>query len=209
MASHRHHLAWQPAPSDAARGVFDRWAAFYDRSQLQDVLYRPAHAAVVRQARRVAPHARWVLDIGCGTGLLLRQIATVLPHAGLVGVDPSFSMAVWTREALPTPRGSAAPAFVAVSCAEQLPFHNGAFDLVLSTLSAHHWSDPARAATEIARVAAPGAVLLIAEARWQRRSADKDPLLGALGHCGLRVGSVEPLPAASLLADVELITATA
>jgi ubiquinone/menaquinone biosynthesis C-methylase UbiE len=37
-----------------------------------------------------------------------------------------------------------------------LPFPDGAFDLVVSTLSLHHWHDPARGARECLRVTAPG-----------------------------------------------------
>lgn len=132
-----------------------------------------------------------------------------MPQADLVGVDPSFAMTARTREAvrgLPRPTPSA---LVAVGRAEQLPFQSGAFDLVLSTPSARHWSDPRRAAAEIRRVAAAGASLVIADSRPQHHHPGTDPLLVALARSGLRVRDVEPLRAASLLADVELIVATA
>ena len=37
-----------------------------------------------------------------------------------------------------------------------LPFSDGAFDLVVSTLSLHHWHDPAQGLRECLRVTAPG-----------------------------------------------------
>ena len=43
--------------------------------------------------------------------------------------------------------------------AESLPFSAGKFDLVLSTLSAHHWADPGAAINEQARVLRPGGQL--------------------------------------------------
>ena len=37
-----------------------------------------------------------------------------------------------------------------------LPFADGSVDLVVSTLSLHHWDDPAAGLDEIVRVLAPG-----------------------------------------------------
>jgi ubiquinone/menaquinone biosynthesis C-methylase UbiE len=42
-----------------------------------------------------------------------------------------------------------------------LPFASESFDLVVSSLSAHHWEDPDAGAAEIARVLRPGGRLLI------------------------------------------------
>ena len=49
--------------------------------------------------------------------------------------------------------------------AESLPFAAGAFDLVLSTLSAHHWADPTAAINEQVRVLRPGGQLRIYDLR--------------------------------------------
>ena len=49
--------------------------------------------------------------------------------------------------------------------AESLPFPAGTFDLALSTLSAHHWADPAAAIDEQARMLRPGGQLRIYDLR--------------------------------------------
>ena len=49
--------------------------------------------------------------------------------------------------------------------AAALPVADGSFDVAVSTLSLHHWSDPATVFTEIARVLRPGAVALIYDLR--------------------------------------------
>ncbi len=46
-----------------------------------------------------------------------------------------------------------------------LPFPDGSFDLVVSTFSMHHWSDPAAGLGEIARVLRPAGRALIWDLR--------------------------------------------
>jgi ubiquinone/menaquinone biosynthesis C-methylase UbiE len=57
-------------------------------------------------------------------------------------------------------RGHAAIETV-VGAAEHLPFESGAFDLVVTRYSAHHWANVPRALTECARVMAPGGRLIV------------------------------------------------
>ena len=45
--------------------------------------------------------------------------------------------------------------------AEFLPFADGAFDIVISRLAFHHFTDPKRCFTEMARVLRPGSKLVI------------------------------------------------
>ena len=47
--------------------------------------------------------------------------------------------------------------------AESLPFPDGSFDLVFSTMTFHHWSDQRKAIGEIRRVLAPGGRWLLAD----------------------------------------------
>jgi ubiquinone/menaquinone biosynthesis C-methylase UbiE len=51
----------------------------------------------------------------------------------------------------------------AAAAAEQLPFADAVFDLVVVTLSLSHWRDRAAGLREIARVMAPGATLVAAD----------------------------------------------
>ena len=50
--------------------------------------------------------------------------------------------------------------------AESLPFDDVSVDLVVSTLSAHHWDDPVAAFAEIRRVLRPGGVARIYDVRF-------------------------------------------
>lgn len=137
-------------PGAATR--FDRWAAHYDASQLQRVLYEPVHQAV---AARVVRPGR-VLDVGCGTGRLLRRVADRHGGHDLAGVDASGRMAARAQAAVRS-------ATVVVARAEQLPFVDSLFDVVLVTLSLSHWDDPHAGLAEISRVCVPHGVVIVAD----------------------------------------------
>lgn len=48
---------------------------------------------------------------------------------------------------------------------QQIPFPDGSLDLVVSTLSWHHWSDPVAVLDEVARVLRPGGSFSIFDLR--------------------------------------------
>lgn len=97
-----------------------------------------------------------VLDVGCGTGTLaIAAKARAGAGAEVCGVDPSPEMIARARR-------KAVKAGVEVrfetATAEALPFLDGTFDMVLSTLMLHHLTEEGRqqAVQEIARVLKPG-----------------------------------------------------
>ncbi len=91
---------------------------------------------------------RRVLDIGCGTGYLLRLLAQRYPAAdALVGVDPSPTMVERARTTYTDRRIEVHDGHV-----EKLPFQKGEFDLIVSTTSFDHWRDQADGLRECARV---------------------------------------------------------
>jgi ubiquinone/menaquinone biosynthesis C-methylase UbiE len=194
---------------------FDRWAAGYESSQLQGLLYGRVHDAVVRQARRRVRDPGKILDIGCGTGRLAGRIVAVYPHARVVGVDASAEM---IRNARTRPAAHS-PHFVS-AMAECLPFTEAAFDLAVITLSISHWRDREAGLAEVSRVMAPGATLLVADvlaarpssrrvkaAARQLRADAPCPLPQMVTASGLRVRHVEPIRSVAIIARVALITA--
>ncbi len=95
------------------------------------------------------------LDVGCGPGAALAHAAAA--GASLVaGVDPSPSMVERAARRVPS-------ADVRVGSAEEIPFPDDAFTVVINVLSFHHWADRDAGLREIIRVLAPGGRLHIVE----------------------------------------------
>ncbi|MBT2400812.1 class I SAM-dependent methyltransferase [Streptomyces sp. ISL-100] len=134
--------------------AFNKAADTYDQQHgaTCGVAHRLALAAVA--AHGTVP--RSVLDIGCGTGVLLDLVAQRWPQARLRGVDPAQRMIDVAGRRLPQ-------AELAVATAERLPVPDASVDLVLSTTSFNHWSDHRAALREAARVARPGGLVVVVE----------------------------------------------
>jgi len=137
---------------------FDRWAATYDRHWMQRRIFEPVQRTVLTLAAQEVPHPAAILDVGCGTGRLLRLAEGQFPSAKLVGVDAASEM---VKQAAASTSGSAIR--FQQSSAEELPFPNGQFDLIFSTLTFHHWRDQGKGIAEVARVLAPNGRWLLAD----------------------------------------------
>jgi len=105
----------------------------------------------------VQPHHR-VLDVGSGTGTFAVAIKGWLPNAEVVGLDPD-------PKALARSRRKAERAGVSIrfdqGFANALPYPDGSFDRVFSSLMFHHLPRDAKFATmrEVRRVLKPGGSL--------------------------------------------------
>lgn len=176
---------------------FDNWAPSYDASALQPA-YRAAHDAVLSHAKQLLGHPRRILDIGCGTGRLLRTAADLFPQATLVGVDMSAAMLSIASAAAPM-AGRLAWVHAA---AERLPVADMAFDLVVSTASFPHWADHHAAIGEIRRALAADGLFGMADLSSPRRHAPTirnrrrhpAPLATSVAAAGLRIVKTATVP---------------
>lgn len=175
---------------------FDRRAGSYERDWRSQF-----HAIVVARSAQVALDAvadpGVVLDVGCGTGALLRTLAERLPASvALCGVDPAPAMLETARAGL----GGRWGVCLALASAEHLPFRDATFDLVVSTVSFDHWADQPAGLAEVARVLQPGGRLVLVDlfavgwlrpiaAAWQRRDRMRtaDELEAMLATARLRL----------------------
>jgi len=135
---------------------FDRWSARYDRSFAQPLLFAPVHRSVVAAVAPRLPRSGAVLDIGCGTGQLLDRLGSARPGTALVGLDRSAGMVGAARAKRPHLQ-------VEAGTAEALPHPDRCFDMVVTTLSFHHWSDRRAALGEVFRVLRPAGLFALTD----------------------------------------------
>ncbi len=134
---------------------FNRWSRTYERSLAQWFMFDRVHRGVLKRLPEGFRPAG-ILDIGCGTGRLLRRMHARWPEADLMGVDLAEGMVAQARERTPEARITRAPA-------EHLPLPDGSVDLVTSTVSFHHWTSQVEGVREAARVLREGGLFVLAD----------------------------------------------
>ena len=147
------------------------------------------------------------LDVGSGPGALTAVLVDRLGAGAVAAVEPSAPFVAAARERFPA-------VDVRHASAEELPFGDAVFDLVLAQLVVHFMADPVRGLAEMARVARPGAS--VAACVWDyagRRSpldtfwaAARDVTPGVRDEtelAGVRKGHLAELFAAAGLPDAE------
>lgn len=140
-----------------------------------------------------------VLEVACGTGLVLERLAACDGAARLTGVDISRGM----LEAAAARLGDRAR--LARADAHALPFESASFDTVVCVSSVHYFARPAAALGEMRRVLAPGGRLVVTDwcrdyfwcrvldrllpllGRAHARTLGSDELAGLLESAGLRI----------------------
>ncbi|MGI8436170.1 MAG: class I SAM-dependent methyltransferase [Chthoniobacterales bacterium] len=116
--------------------------------------YQSLRAHVIQSIPTLPPHFA-LLDDGCGAGGMLARIHSLFPKARLAGIDLS-------ETALACTRARFTGAELLLASANQLPFPDATFDVVLSLdVLAFRGVDELGALREMHRVLQPGGTLLV------------------------------------------------
>ena len=131
--------------SRVARDYDAKWAFYVDATTRQTL------------ARITVGPSDRVLDVGCGTGELLVRLAAKFPRARLAGLDPVPAMLEVARRKL------SEDVELRIGWANELPWPDASFDLVVSCNMFHYITHPVEAVREMERVLRPGGRLVITD----------------------------------------------
>jgi SAM-dependent methyltransferase len=153
----------------AARGREEQGGILIGDAAASDAMSRllfgsffgPIAADVAAVASATAPEGARVLEVGCGPGHLSVRLARRhgLDTTGL-DLDPAMIERARANADRAGEGDESRPSFL-VGDVASMPFSDGSFDMVVSTMSMHHWADPAAGLAEMARVLRPGARALV------------------------------------------------
>jgi ubiquinone/menaquinone biosynthesis C-methylase UbiE len=182
----------------ASRGIILHSPRFYDL--LVFIATWGRESAFRQQVLDLArlEHRESVLDVGCGTGTLAMAAKLRIGRdAKVSGIDASPEM---IARASKKARNAGVEIEFRNESIEALPFADGTFDVVLSTVMLHHLPRKVRKAgmSEIRRVLRPGGRVLIVDFAGTERQH------GLFAHVHRRHGHVSPAEIIALLKDVGL-----
>jgi ubiquinone/menaquinone biosynthesis C-methylase UbiE len=114
-----------------------------------------------------------ILDIGCGNGLHLGELARREHRGAVYGMDLSLGMLTAAR--------SHSPTSLFVGDAQRLPFRDGSFDCLLAMHMLYHVPDRDLALSEMSRLSRPGGVAL-ALTNSHRHLEELNSMVGSVLH---------------------------
>lgn len=141
---------------------FNRWAPTYDGSPFQRIFFGPIHSRIVEITtsafveRSPGRSPGCIVDVGAGTGRLIRALQSHWRDARFIGVDPAANMVAEAARLNPDANFVQAPA-------EAIPLASASCDIVLSSISFHHWGEQAEGIREIARLLRPGGMFCLTD----------------------------------------------
>ena len=133
---------------------FNKWAGSYDTG-IVSIFFKECNRKICQLIN--LQDGMKLLDVGCGTGSLLKALSGFGKELNLYGVDVSPEMIRAARRKLKDEKhielheGSAA----------DLPFESNSFDYVVCMNSLHHHPNPKQSLFEMTRVLKPRGVMIV------------------------------------------------
>jgi ubiquinone/menaquinone biosynthesis C-methylase UbiE len=167
----RRNFHWQTDGylSERSAGLYDLSVEFLFMG-CADVMRRQVIPPMSRLALKKRTRPLRILEVGCGTGRTLRQIATALPEQRYFGVDLSPYYLESARQLL----ADVPEVTLVAENAEELPFRDGYFDMVSSVYLFHELPRKTRRRVilEMFRVLRPGGLLVLEDSAQLTEASD-------------------------------------
>lgn len=146
-----------------SKAAFNQQAATYDKD-IKGQHARSLYPVVLEKLSHIPFQS--ALDLGCGTGEMLKLILQEDAGKELYGIDLSEKMLQVAKSKLPE------QVKLLLGDSETLPFSDNTFDVVYCNDSFHHYPAPMKVLREVQRVLKPGGTFLMGDC-WQ-------PLVGRI-----------------------------
>ena len=134
---------------------FDKRASLYDES-FEGKLSGRFYKLLLNEVDLL--QGATVLDVGCGTGTILRNLSKVTEIDGY-GIDVEENMITEAKKKCPQMS-------ILVSDCTETPFEDNQFDIITACMAYHHFADKKGFAREASRIIKPGGCLYIADPRF-------------------------------------------
>ena len=111
----------------------------------------------------MAKNKKWLLDIGCGTAPMISLLKEKYPSKKYTGIDLTPRMIEVAKS-----KNLDNAEFI-VGDAENLPFKDNSFDIIINSQSFHHYPNPQSFFNEVSRVLKPNGKLILRDntsAKW-------------------------------------------
>lgn len=132
---------------------FDEIAENYNNSH-DGRFVRCMYEEIINRVLEMQP--KNILDLGCGNGNIL-DILSKCTSYDLYGLDLSENMINEAKKKLKD------KARLKIGDAENLPYEDNKFDVIICNASFHHYTHPQKVLKEIRRVLAPNGILILGD----------------------------------------------
>lgn len=136
-----------------SRKVFNSIAEDYDKGEIEEPFR--CYKDIITECSKY--QNKKILDVGCGTGIVLKELLKLNHNFELYGIDLSSKMISLAKKRLEE------EVCLVRSDAEKIPYSENTFDLIICAHSFHHYPNPKKVLAEIRRVLKPKGILILVE----------------------------------------------
>lgn len=130
---------------------------YYQTGTKTNLLQRIWHYLKIRSAKKILKKYQFsnCLDIGCASGYMISEIASVYPKVKCFGVDVYKNAIDFAKKTYPNINFK-------IAYAQSLPFKNVSFDLIIFYETIEHVENPTLALREIKRILRRNGICILA-----------------------------------------------